>query len=71
LVQELSKNGFGVTLDAALQNNLGNVETLASFVMSETDWNVEAEKFVEKIEEELVYIKLPKTLGKEVHLLKD
>ena len=59
LVQELSKNGFGVTLDPELKNNLGNIEELATAVLEETDWLVESEKFVEKIEEKLVYVYTP------------
>jgi hypothetical protein len=61
LVQELSKNGYGVTLDADLQNNLGNIEKLATFVMGDSNlgWSVEAEKIVEKVEEELIYVRLP------------
>jgi hypothetical protein len=60
LVQELSKNGFGVTLDAKLMNNLGTVEKLATEVLKETDWFIECEKFVERIEDNLVYVLLPK-----------
>jgi hypothetical protein len=40
LVQELSKNGFGVTLDAKLMNNIGTANKLASDVLRETDWGV-------------------------------
>ena len=40
LVQELSKNGFGVTLDAKLMNNIGTANKLASDVLCETDWSV-------------------------------
>jgi hypothetical protein len=39
-VQELSKNGFGVTLDAELMNNIGSAEDLGKYVMEETDWTV-------------------------------
>jgi hypothetical protein len=46
LVQELSKNGFNVTLDAELMNNVGNAQKLAEDVLAETDWNVESEVFV-------------------------
>ena len=59
IVQELSKNGFGTTLDAALMNNIGNSQSLGEAIMAETDWDVEAEKIVETIEEALVYIELP------------
>ena len=58
-VQELSKNGFGITLDTALMNNIGNSQVLGEAIMAETDWRVEAEKIVETIEEALVYVTLP------------
>ena len=57
IVNELSRNGYGVTLDEQLNNNIGNAGELAAAIMSGTDWNVESEVFVEKIEEGLVYIK--------------
>ena len=43
LVQELAKNGFNVTLDEKLGNNTGNLEELASYVLADTDWEVEVE----------------------------
>jgi hypothetical protein len=49
IVQELSKNGFGVTLDEKLNNNSADIQTLGEKILSETDWNVEAEILVEKI----------------------
>lgn len=58
-VQELSKNGFGIILDAKLQNNVGTAGDLASSVLSETDWTVESEAFVQTIEDSLVYITIP------------
>jgi hypothetical protein len=57
---ELSKNGFGTILDAELQNNMGNAKTLAESILSETDWDVESEKFVEQVEENLVYATITK-----------
>jgi hypothetical protein len=63
LVQELSKNGFGVTLDAELMNNLGTVQQLGEFVMDGTDWHVSSEAFVEMVEDSLVYIQLPDSLS--------
>lgn len=62
LVQELSKNGFGMTLDEQLRNNMGNVEYLATETLKETDWEVESEVFVERVDEALVYVKLPNSL---------
>jgi hypothetical protein len=63
LVKELSRNGFGVTLDVALNNNLGDVETLASLALAETDWTVDSEVFVEKVEEALVYLQTTKEIS--------
>jgi tRNA(Ile)-lysidine synthase TilS/MesJ len=40
IVQELSKNGFGVTLDAQLNNNMGTAKGLAEFTLRDTDWVV-------------------------------
>ena len=59
LVQELSKNGFGITLDAKLMNNMGTARELATYVLSETDWSVSSEELVEKVEDNLVYINIP------------
>lgn len=57
LVQELSKNGFGIVLDTQLMNNMGTANELASKVLAETDWTVsdESEAFVQTIEDQLVY----------------
>jgi hypothetical protein len=63
LVKELSRNGFGVTLDTALNNNLGDVETLANYALAETDWTVDSEVFVEKVEEALVYLQTKKEIS--------
>jgi hypothetical protein len=60
IVMELSKNGFGTTLDAQLQNNMGSAKKLAEFVLKETDWTVESEKFIERVKENLVYAKITK-----------
>ena len=61
LVQELSKNGFGVTLDAKLMNNIGTANELAKYVLRETDWGVSdnSEVFVQTIDEALVYLTFP------------
>lgn len=63
LVQELSKNGFGVTLDEQLRNNMGSVEYLATETLKEIDWEVESEVFVERVDEALVYVQLPEFLS--------
>jgi hypothetical protein len=61
LVQELSKNGFGMTLDAELRNNMGTANELARFVLGDTDWRVsnESEAFVQTVDEALVYLTFP------------
>lgn len=61
IVTELSKNGFGTILDAKLQNNMNNAAGLAQTVLSETDWTVESEKIIEKVEENLVYATITKS----------
>ena len=45
-VNELLKNGFGVTLDAELNNNTGSAKQLAETTLAETDWEVESEVLV-------------------------
>jgi hypothetical protein len=42
----LSKNGFGVTLDAELMNNIGTAKELGQYVMEETDWTIEGDVIV-------------------------
>lgn len=64
LVQELSKNGFGVVLDEKIRDesgrsNMGTTKELAEKVLAETDWAVDSEVFVQTVEEALVYIKIP------------
>jgi hypothetical protein len=73
MVQELSKNGFSITLDEQLKNNMGNVEYLATEALKETDWTVESEVFVERVDEALVYVQLPESLsnGSKVYKLLD
>ena len=68
IVQELSKNGFGVTFDKDLMNNLGDIKTLATEALKETDWVVDAEEFVEKVDEALVYVRIPANT-KAIHLI--
>jgi hypothetical protein len=59
-VQELSKNGFGVTLDAELMNNIGSAGELGNYVMEETDWVVsDSDVIVQTVDEALVYVRLP------------
>ena len=62
IVQELSKNGFTQTFDASMMNNLGDIETLGKLTLQDTDWEVEADVFTERVEENLIYLKLEKDL---------
>lgn len=39
-INELSKNGFNLTFDPQLQNNLGTIQQLATTTLEETDWTV-------------------------------
>lgn len=64
IVQELSKNGFGITLDAQLNNNMGTATELANKVLMDTDWTVEnGDKLVQEVKEHLVYVTPPNTLS--------
>jgi hypothetical protein len=65
----LSKNGFGITLDTKLMNNMGTARELATYVLSETDWDVSSEALVEKVEDNLVYVTIPP--GTVVHKIID
>lgn len=69
-VQELSKNGFGITLDADLMNNIGDSVSLGRQVMAETDWQVDGDVIVEQVDEALVYLTVPES-GVSATLLKD
>ena len=66
MVQELSKNGFNVVLSEQIRDkdgraNMGTAKQLSQSVLQETDWQVESDAFIEKIEEALVYITMPTT----------
>jgi hypothetical protein len=62
IVQELSKNGYGATLDEKLSNNMGTAAKLANEVLKETDWTADSEAIVQTIEEALVYLTVNKSL---------
>lgn len=40
-INELSKTGFNIELNTELENNMGNVTTLAKTILKDTDWTVE------------------------------
>jgi hypothetical protein len=61
----LSKNGFDVVLDEKIRDangfsNMGTAEELATKILEETDWIVDSEAFVEKVNEALVWVTIPK-----------
>ena len=39
-VNELSKSGFNLQFDQELENNMGNIETLAEKILEESDWQL-------------------------------
>ena len=54
---ELSKNGFDITLGEELENNSGDIVTLAEKVLEGSDWSVDTgktDRIVEKVSEVLV-----------------
>jgi hypothetical protein len=55
-INELSKNGFGLTLDTELENNIGTVSKLGTDILKDTDWKVKAERIPQTLEESLVEI---------------
>lgn len=63
-INELSKNGFNLTLDAELNNNVGSVQSLAQKSLEATDWvvpdaMVDGSEFIpDKANETLVKLKV-------------
>lgn len=64
LVQELSKNGYGVVLSEENNNNSGSATELAARVLEDTNWTVsdKSEKFVQTLDENLVYLRITKNI---------
>lgn len=55
-VNELSKSGFNLVLDAELENNMGNITTLAETVLEESDWKLgEGSDLLRQYKEEPLY----------------
>jgi hypothetical protein len=51
-INELSKSGFNIVLDAELENNMGTVTELAESIFAESDWKVgESDRFKQFVEE--------------------
>ena len=63
-VNELSKNGFELSLESAAMNNVGTAEQLGKKILKNTGWGFESEQLVQTAEESLVMLKLPKDLSK-------
>lgn len=64
IVQELSKNGFGVVLDAKViddngMSNIGTAKELAAKVLDGTGWTVDSDILTQTVEEALVYVLIP------------
>lgn len=55
-VIELSKNGFNLTLDSSLMNNMGTIDELGERILKDTDWiiSTDSEKIVQTEDEALV-----------------
>lgn len=56
-INELSKTGFDIELDAQLENNTGTVTELAQIVLNNTDWTVDVDgsDLLQQMREEAVY----------------
>lgn len=55
-VNELSKSGFNLVLDAELENNMGNIITLANTILEESDWKLgEDNSLLRQYKEEPLY----------------
>jgi hypothetical protein len=42
-VTELSKNGFDLTLDTSLMNNMGTIQELGERILKDTGWGVKSD----------------------------
>ena len=55
-INELSKSGFNLEFDAKLENNMGNITTLAEVVLDESDWQLkEGSDILQQVIEEPLY----------------
>ena len=57
-VQELAKNGYGVTFNSELNNNQGTVTELAAKILENTDWTVDEENsdLIQQTVSEPIYV---------------
>ena len=63
-INELSKSGFNLEFSSELENNIGNIETLAEQILDESDWQLKpsGETLKQTVEEPLYYIQLNKQI---------
>lgn len=54
-ISELSKNGYHLTFDVELENNMGTVKELSEVILDGTDWSVGESDFLEQRNEESLY----------------
>jgi hypothetical protein len=72
LVNELSRNGYGITLDDELMNNIGTATELGNKVLEGSGWTANSsEVIVEKVSEPLVYLKITGSDGVSATKIKD
>ena len=64
-INELSKNGYSLTFDTTLENNLGTITELGSKIVEGTDWEIDIENsdLIQQKEKETLY---ECTLGREI-----
>ena len=68
-INELSKSGFDLQFDNELENNMGNISTLAEVVLEESDWKLKEQNDIlqQKVEEPLYEIILSQAvIGKDM-----
>lgn len=63
-VNELSKSGFNLQFDQELENNMGNIETLAERILDESDWQLQpsGEILKQTLEEPLYHVLLSRNI---------
>ena len=63
-VNELSKSGFNLQFDQELENNTGNIETLAERILDESDWQLQSsgEILKQTLEEPLYHVQLSRNI---------
>jgi hypothetical protein len=64
-INELSKSGFNLELNAELENNMGNINTLAEVILEESDWKLKDSGIIlrQTVDEPLYEIVLNKQIN--------